>query len=182
MNLAFLGFWRRAQRHLGTQGMAALALTFCALLILTWLPRLEVEGEELGAAIKAKANAKSPAISGTAISRIPVGQQIGEFVSAFPPQSQNSEDLNQVFTSAKRFNIQLPRGDYQTKKDATAPLAIVTATYPLNADYAAIRDFTADVLLAVPNASMDELRMSRSTAGSNVLESVVRFSFVYQRP
>jgi hypothetical protein len=37
-------------------------------------------------------------------------------------------------------------------------------------------------LLAVPNASMDELRMARSAAGSNVLESVVRFSFVYQRP
>jgi len=182
MNLAFLGFWRRAHRHFGTHGMAALALAFCALLILTWLPRLAAEGEALTTAIKTRESAKSPAISRVAVSRIPVGQQIGEFVSAFPPLSQNSENLNQVFTSAKRFNIQLPKGDYQVKKDATAPLVIVTATYPLNADYAAIRDFTADVLLAVPNASMDELRMARSAAGSNVLESVVRFSFVYQRP
>jgi hypothetical protein len=182
MNLALLGFWRRAQRLLGTHGMTALALAFCALLILSWLTRLKDEGEALSTAINARANAKPPTIARAVVSRIPVGQQIGEFVSAFPPLSQNSENLNQVFMSAKRFNIQLPKGDYQIKKDATAPLVIVTATYPLSADYAAIRDFTADVLLTVPNASMDELRMARSTAGSNVLESVVRFSFVYQRP
>jgi len=182
MNLALLGFWRRAHRHLGTNGIAALALIFCAMLILTWLPGLSSEGDALSTAIKARANAKPSPISMVVVSRIPVGQQIGEFVSAFPPFSQNSENLNQIFMSAKHFNIQLPRGDYQIKRDATAPLVIVTATFPLSADYAAIKEFTADVLLAVPNASMDELRMSRSTAGINVLESVVRFSFVYQRP
>jgi hypothetical protein len=181
MNLAFIGFWRRANRRLGMDGMASMALALGALLITAWIPTLSTKGDALSAAITVATNTKPATAPMVAISRVPVGQQIGEFVSAFPALSQNSEDLNQVFTSAKRHNIQLPRGDYQFKQDPSAPLVIVTATFPMSADYAVIKEFTADVLLAIPNASMDELRMTRSTAVSNSLEAVVRFSFVYQR-
>jgi len=47
-------------------------------------------------------------------------------------------------------------------------------------DYGAIKAFAADVLRALPNASMDELRMSRSDAGSTTIDSVLRFTFVYR--
>jgi hypothetical protein len=182
MNLVLLGFWRRVLRQYGVHGIAALALAVSTLLIAVWIPQLIRQGDELRAAIEVKAHVKPPSAAIVAVSRIPAGQQIGAFVSAFPPLSQNSEDLREVFLSAKRHSMQLPRGDYQFKQDTTAPLVILTATFPLSADYAAIKDFTADVLRNAPNVSMDELRMTRNAAGSNVLESVVRFSFVYQRP
>lgn len=181
MNLTLLGFWRRALRQSGAFGMAAVALIVGALFLTAWIPKLKSQGDALRAAIEVKANAKRPSAPVASASRVPVGQQIGEFVSAFPPLSQNSADLTEVFLSARRHNLQLPRGEYQFKQDATAPLVIFTATFPLSTDYATVKDFTADVMRSVPNVSMDELHMTRSAAASNVLESVVRFSFVYQR-
>jgi hypothetical protein len=50
----------------------------------------------------------------------------------------------------------------------------------VQSQYGALKDFIADVLRALPNASMDDLRMSRSNAGSTTLDTVVRFTFVYR--
>lgn len=181
MNFSFIGIWRQLLRKSGAYGIATFVLIGSALLLATWIPKLVSQGHVLRADAEAKANAKPSFAAPTGVNRMPVGQQIGEFVAAFPPLSHSTEDLQAVFESAKRHNLQLPRGDYQFKEDATAPLVVFSATFPLSAEYATVKGFTADVLRTVPNVSMDELRMTRNAAGSNMLESVVRFSFVYQR-
>ncbi|CAN5818044.1 hypothetical protein BH11PSE8_BH11PSE8_39960 [soil metagenome] len=171
--------WRRAQRRLGPFGLAALALLVPTLLLAAWLPRLNRESEQLRTAWATQAaHATRPAPA--APSRVPVGQQIGEFVAAFPLLAQSANDLDEVFRSAARHHLQLLRGEYQLKHDAQAPLSNYTVTLPVRSEYGAVKDFAADVLRALPNASLDELRMSRADAGSTVLESVVRFTFVYR--
>lgn len=181
MNFSLIGIWHQVLRPSGAYRVAALVLVGSALLLATWIPKLVSQGNALRAAAESKANAKPSFAAPNGVSRIPVGQQISEFVAAFPPLSHSTEDLQAVFESAKRHNLQLPRGDYQFKEDATAPLVVFSATFPLSAEYATVKGFTADVLRTVPNVSLDELRMTRNAAGSNMLESVVRFSFVYQR-
>jgi hypothetical protein len=89
--------------------------------------------------------------------------------------------LETVFDSAKGRDIKLLKGEYQFKSDINSALVVLTATFPLNAAYTTTREFVADVLRAVPNASMDDLRMARSAANATELESSIRFSFVYRR-
>ena len=174
--------WRRAQRRFGPLGMAALALLVPTLLLAAWLPRLSREGDQLRAAWATHAlhAAHASRAASAAPSRMPVGQQIGEFVAAFPLLARSSDDLDEVFRSATRHHVQLLKGEYQLKHDAQAPLSNYTVTLPVHSEYGAVKDFAADVLRALPNASLDELRMSRADAGSTVLESVVRFTFVYR--
>jgi hypothetical protein len=181
MNFSLISRWRQLLRLSGAYKIASFVFIGSALVLAAWIPKLVTQGDVLRAAVEAKASVKLPSTAPALVSRIPVGQQIGEFVSAFPPLSHQTEDLRAVFQSAKRHNLQLARGDYQFKEEASAPLVVLSATFPLTAEYARIKDFTADVLRTVPNVSMDELRMTRNAAGSTELESVVRFSFVYQR-
>lgn len=181
MKRALLGLWHRTVRFAGLPGIAGVALLMAALLLASWIPPLQREGQALRTALAAKSAMPMPgAVS--AARRVPVGEQVGDFVAAFPLLSQNPSDLDAVFQSAKRHDLQLLRGEYQLKQDANAPLLTYTATFPVRAHYGAIKDFTAAVLRALPHASMDELRMNRSASGSSELESVIRFSFVYRKP
>jgi hypothetical protein len=115
------------------------------------------------------------------VRRASIGQQIDAFVEAFPPLSQSPTDLGTVFKSANQRDIRLVKGDYQFKNSPNNSLVVLTATFPLRADYGTTKEFAADVLRAVPNASMDELHMARSAANVAELESSIRFSFVYRR-
>jgi hypothetical protein len=181
MKRPLMRMWQQMLRRLGPLGVAAVALLLGALLIAAFIPRLKRQGEQLRMALTIKTAAASR--PGPTLPRnMPVGEQVQEFVAAFPALAQNPSDLDEVFQSAKRRKVALLKGEYQLQQDANAPLATYTATFPVRADYSSIKDFTADVLRALPNASMDELRMTRSAAGSTVLESVIRFSFVYRRP
>ena len=170
--------WRQALRRLGRSGLVALALLAGAALVAAWMPRLEQRGDQLRAALAAAASASAPAPM--AVRRVPVGEQLGEFIAAFPPLARNAADLDEVFESASRHHLQLLKGEYQFKQEPNAPLVTYSATFPVRNDYAATKAFAADVLRALPNASLDELRMSRSDAGSTTIDSVVRFTFVYR--
>lgn len=181
MKRALLGIWHRTLRYAGPLGVTGVALLMAALLLASWIPPLQRQGQALRIAVAAKSTMPMPG-SVSVVRRVPVGEQVVEFVAAFPLLSQNPSDLDEVFQSARRHNLQLLRGEYQLKQDANAPLVIYTATFPVRTNYGSIKDFTADVLRALPNASMDELRMNRGASGSTELESVIRFSFIYRKP
>lgn len=182
MKHKLLGLWHRSLRYAGPYGIAGVTLLMAAVLIAASIPHVQKQGQEIRIKVAAKSNNLPASTLPTEVRRLPVDKQVSEFIAEFPLLSQNPSDLEVVFSSAKRRNIKLLHGEYQFKQDAKVPLVTYTATFPLSSDYGSIRDFTADVLRALPNASMDELRMNRRTAGSTVIESVIRFSFVYRRP
>ena len=179
MNSSLQRAWQRALRRLGPSGLIGLALLLPAVVIALALPRLDRHADELRAALAAKADtmvrmAPSPRRD------ISTGEQVLEYVAGFPPLTQSSADLEKVFETAKRRNVALLKGEYLLKAEANSPLVTYTATFPVRNEYGALKDFTADVLTAMPHASMDELRMTRPDAASGVLDSVVRFTFVYR--
>ncbi|MDO8251734.1 MAG: hypothetical protein Q7T78_18750 [Rhodoferax sp.] len=182
MKRALLGLWYRTLRHAGPYGTVGGGLLLAAVLLASWIPHLQRQGQVLRIAVAAKSTAAPAPGTASVLRRMPVGEQVSEFVAEFPPLSQNPSDLDEVFQSARRRNVQLLQGEYQLKQEANAPLVIYTATFPVRTDYRSIKMFTADVLRALPNAAMDELRMNRSASGSPVLEAVIKFSFVYRRP
>ena len=162
-------------------GLSALALAVATLVIAAWLPRLSRDGDALRAtlAAKAAAAARAPAAASRPLSS---SERTQEFVSRLPSLSHSADDLEKVFALAKARRIDLPKGEYQFKAEPNAPLVFYTATFPVQNEYGALKAFAADVLLALPHVSMDELRMSRADARTGSLDSMVRFTFVYGSP
>ena len=172
--------WQRALRRVGVSGLIGLALLVPILLLALWIPRLASQADELRVALSARADAV--ARRAPPVRRAPDGERVIEFVAGFPPLAQSASDLEQVFATARRRKVILLKGEYQLKPEPNTPLVSYTATFPVQIEYGALKDFAADVLTALPHASMDELRMSRADAGAGVLDSVVRFTFVYRSP
>lgn len=174
MNSRWTGIWHRAERRAGRSGIAGLALAGAALLVAASLPHFQQQGQLLRAQLAAQRIAPVAARAATPQLRA------ADAFDAFPPLSQSPRDLQALFASARQHQVGLLRAQYQLRQDARAPLLIYTVTLPLRCDYASLKQFAADVLAASPHASLDELRMQRSSAASNLLDAVVRFSFVYR--
>jgi len=173
--------WRRALRRVGRPGLFGIALLIAAVLIALWLPQLTRQTDGLRAALTMQADA-APRQERSSRPRLSHGEQAAEFVSAMPPMSQSAGDLSTVFAIAARRNMSLPRGEYQLKVEPNVALVSYTVTLPVRGDYGALKGFSADVLEALPNGSMDELRMTRSDVGSTTLDALVRFTLVYRSP
>jgi hypothetical protein len=171
--------WQRVVRRVGYPGVLALALLVPTAIIALWMPQLSRHADELRAALVAQADAVARQ-SQPVRRRMSNGEQVLEFVAAFPPLAQSSSDLDEVFAFAKHRNVTLLKGEYQLKLEPSTPLVSFTATFPVRNEYGALKDFTADVLKALPHVSMDELRLTRTDTGSGVLDSVVRFTFIYR--
>jgi hypothetical protein len=173
--------WRRALRQFGTAGVIALALLVPALAIGLSIPTMIRHTDELRATLVMRAD-EITSKSQTVRRRVSSGEQVVEFVGTFPQLSQSAADLEHVFAAAKQYNVSLLKGDYQLKAEPNTPLVAFTATFPVRNEYAALKAFTADVLTAMPHVSLDELRMARADAGTGMLDSVVRFTFIYRSP
>lgn len=181
MNLQLQRLWWQGVRSVGVPGMVAIGLLLPALAIGILIPGFHQRSDELRATLVQRAN--EIAQQGKTVRRpMTSGERIGEFVAAFPPLAQSSADLQQVFEAASKHGLALPRGDYQLKVEPNTPLASLTATFPVRNEYGVLKTFTADVLSTLPHVSMDELRMTRSDAGTGVLDSTIRFTFVYRSP
>jgi hypothetical protein len=159
MNRLLQCTWRRAVRRVGYPGLLALALLLPAAVIALWIPQASRRADDLRTALVAQADAI--ARHGQPVQRPPSsGEQAAQFVAGFPALAQSSTDLGEVFASTS--------------------LITYSVTFPVRNEYAALKGFTADVLEALPHASMDELRLSRTDAGTGVLDGVVRFTFIYR--
>jgi hypothetical protein len=171
--------WQSLLRRVGRTGLIALALLIPTAVIALAMPRLDRQTDALRAALAAKADAMVR-MAPPPRRIMSSGEQVLEYVAGFPPLAQSASDLEKVFDTAKRRNVTLAKGDYQLKAEPNAPLVSYIVTFPLHNDYGALKAFTADVLTALPHVSMDELRMTRGDASGAVLDSVVRFTFVYR--
>ncbi len=180
MNASLLGLWHRLLRRVGPTALLALALLLVALLVAAWVHELDYQADIMRANLAAKRIAH-PVTATPVLRQMPLSEQVDAFVGTFPPLQTSATDLEQVFRSASAHDVQLPKGEYKFKQNPNEPLASYTAIFPVHANYGSIRDFSADVLRALPNASIEDLRMVRTSADSTMLEAVVRFTFVYRR-
>jgi hypothetical protein len=181
MNKTLAALWHRSLRRFGLPGVAATVLLIGAAALAGWSVQLDQDAEALRQRLEAVTRAAAAAAPLVAAAPLPVDQQVSQFVATFPPVSQTAADLNAVFQSAKRRHIPLNRASYQLNDERNATLLTLTATFPVTASYRQVKEFAADVLRTLPHASLDELTMSRSTAGDAVLDTSVRFSFSYRR-
>ena len=179
MTPALLRLWRRAVRAIGYSGPAALLLLVVAAAVALWLPRLDndlrrtrVDLAERSSTLRAH---------GAATLRAPSGdERLAQYVEAFPLPEQMAADLGEIYASAGRHKVELLKGEYQLKAETGSPFVSYVVTLPVHAEYGLVKAFASNVLLDLPHASLDELRLSRDTAEVEVLDAVVRFTLVYR--
>jgi hypothetical protein len=171
--------WIRLTRALGVSGTVAIALLIPAIGLAAWMPTFRRDAVDAAALLVVKTQLASPrAQTGTrSISDVELTR---EFVAGFPILEQNATDIESIFEAAKAHNVALLKGEYQLKLEPNASFVVYTATFPIRSDYGALKDFSADVLKALPHVAMDELRLTRDSAGSTSIDAVVRFTFFYR--
>ena len=172
-------FWRRAVRAIGYSGPAALLLLSVALGVALWLPRLDRDLKRTQAEVSDRTSRLRA--GGAVALPSPSGEErLAQYIEAFPLPTQMASDLGAIYASAGRHKLDLLKGDYQLKAEPGSPFLAYVVTLPVHAEYGLVKAFAANVLLDLPHASLDELRLSRDTAEAEMLDGVVRFTLVYR--
>ena len=173
-------FWRRAVRAMGYSGPAALLLLLLALGVALWLPRIYRELERTQAEVSDRAS-RLRARGAVSLPEPSGEERLEQYIEAFPLPTRMAADLGAIYASAGRHKLDLPKGEYQLKAEPGSPFLTYVVTLPVHAEYGLVKAFAANVLLDLPHASLDELRLSRKTAQGETLDAVVRFTLVYRR-
>jgi hypothetical protein len=105
---------------------------------------------------------------------------LAELGASLPTLERNAADLEQLFALARAHHVALTRGDYQFGNEPNATLLTYSVTLPVHQSYATIKQFSADVLRALPHAALEELRLERAEAGAADLDGRLRFTLTYR--
>lgn len=171
--------WLKLVRRVGYLGILGGAVLIVGAGLALSLPALKRETQDAVASMAARGMAARQGVQARSVTALPA-DAARAYIDGFPALSQNAADVAQVFAAAQMRHLQLPKGEYQLKAEPNAAFVTYTATFPVHGDYDALKGFSADVLSALPHVAMDELRLSRDSAGSTTLDAVVRFTFFYR--
>ncbi len=171
--------WMQLVRRFGYAGVGGLSMLVVALALAAYLPRLK---RQAVTATTSLATGEHDAVLRRTSQPRPVSETdlTREFVGRFPLMTQNAADLGAIFAAASHHHVALVKGEYQMKSEPNSPFVTFSATFPIRNDYASLREFSADVLTALPHVSMDELRLARDGASGVALDGVIRFTLIYR--
>lgn len=99
------------------------------------------------------------------------------FRAALGELPETTRLLQPVFTLAAKSGVEIARGDYQLLPDADGGFHVYRATLPLTGSYRAVREFSEQLLLALPFMSIDQLSLQRAHAGEAVLNARLSIAF-----
>ena len=171
--------WMRLRRRVGWQGLVGAVLIVGAAALAAYLTGFEGRSREMSAELTNRLRVPDRRVAAASLGESQ-GEGWREFLAGFPTLEHNADDLGAIFDAASARKLELAKGEYQIKADPNAAFIVYTATFPLRADYASLKGFTADVLAALPHAALDDLRLARDNAGNAVLDGTVRFSLYYR--
>jgi len=179
MRLELLPVWMRLRRQVGWPGLVGAGLIVAAVALGASLIGFEARSRELATDLTNRLRVPDRRVAAASLGESR-GESWREFQAGFPSLDHNADDLSAIFDAAAARKLELAKGEYQIKADPNAAFVVYTATFPLRADYASLKGFTADVLTALPHAALDDLRLARDNAGNAVLDGTVRFSLYYR--
>jgi hypothetical protein len=171
---------RRLRERLGIVGLIGMGLLLLAAVLSAYAPPLARKAQDLQTAAEHTRGlleetrqqlAKQPGSS----------QQAAQLREWFPTIDRSSADLRVMFDTAQRHRIELAKGEYALAQVADASrLQRFEVVLPIKERYGTIKAFVAEVLKAVPHASLAELRIERNAANVEVLDARVHFTLFYR--
>ena len=93
-----------------------------------------------------------------------------------PADADAAAALGRLSALARRHGIDLSQGQYQTSSDPQGGLQRLQITLPAQAGYGQARAFVQDLLLALPQASLDQLELKRNGRTDAQLAMLLKLS------
>ena len=152
--------------HTGTAG-AGLILFAMVFLMSGVLPQ-QRELSELQSQIQAARKA------GPASEPAPV--RLNRFMGSLPNRSELPVIVGKVFTLAGAAQVTLDRGKYEVAPMRSGQLAQYPTTFPVKGSYPNIRQFIDSVLMTVPSAALEGMRVERKSVGEESVSADLRFA------
>lgn len=97
----------------------------------------------------------------------------------FPPSSDYTADLAQIFDIAKSQGIVLASGDYRDADPTALGLDTRLVDLRINENYGKLKEFLASVLNAMPHAAVQELRIERKDGAAVKHQVFLKLALVY---
>jgi|GEM_PF-2093491 len=97
----------------------------------------------------------------------------------FPPSSDYTADLAQIFDIAKSQGIVLASGDYRDADPTALGLDTRLVDLRINENYGTLKEFLASVLNAMPHAAVQELRIERKDGAAVKHQVFLKLALVY---
>ena len=97
----------------------------------------------------------------------------------FPPSSDYTADLAQIFDIAKSQGIVLASGDYRDADPTALGLDTRLVDLRINENYGTLKEFLASVLNAMPHAAVQELRIERKDGTTVKHQVFLKLALVY---
>jgi hypothetical protein len=156
-------------RRLGVMTVAGIATAVLAVVIFIGnnLPQ-----GKLVAGLKAQLAHLAPSATGT-VTALPGG---GMVLAALPPRDSAPAIVAKVLEEARASGIDLPKGQYEYVPAREGVAAKYRMTFPVRAEYPAIREFMDRTLVALPAVAVEGLRIERKNVGDNTVEAELRLS------
>ncbi|GAA4030735.1 hypothetical protein [Actimicrobium antarcticum] len=167
----------RTRLALGRFGwMRALACLLCGVAIvawsagLPWLRRQAVDDQ------RELANAVAMAQAPQAALPVQPRDPLADFHAMLGNKRHANEQLRTLFALAQKNGLQLSAAEYRSVVDKNSGVLAWQIVLPVKATYPALRQFAGQALLAIPFASLDEVRLQRESIASPILDARLRFT------
>lgn len=172
----WLGLSLRLRRCSVAQAMAALLIVAAAGIGFIFLPYLrEQKLADLQALAAVKKKLLLP-IAAKIQADAADTNRLTDFYVVLGEKQVVEQQLKTLFDIAQKNGMRLGSANYRFAADPHSRLTTWQIALPVKATYPQVRQFIEQLLLAIPFASLDELRFKRDAISSPMLEVQLRFS------
>lgn len=156
-------------RALGWPVLCGVGLVLVGALLLGLSQQLRLQKNTLQLELR-QAQKPGPKAAASAVRGVPV---------IFPPSSDYTADLAQIFDIAKSQGIVLASGDYRDADPTALGLDTRLVDLRINENYGTLKEFLASVLNAMPHAAVQELRIERKDGATVKHQVFLKLALVY---
>lgn len=103
--------------------------------------------------------------------------QLANFYSFFAKEDSLTDRLARVHATARRFGLDMKRGDYRMNALAERKLDRYQMVLPIQGHYTTIRSFVTTVLREQPTLSLEQIVFQRKGIGEGAVDAQVTFTF-----
>jgi Tfp pilus assembly protein PilO len=177
------GRWylRQGANQLGTAGITGVGmLAFCAMFLFAAIQPIQQKLTNL----RTQATFKSSAVINAKLEDLVTHlyQQLDLFCKFFPELGDMSGQLENLFDTAKKYNLVLENGSYSVTRGNPHKLARCEVELPLKGSYIQIREFVANVLQGMPNVALSAISIQRQKIGDATVDAQIKLTLYYQEP
>ena len=173
----------RVHQKLGANGLGGIALVIAGAIGIAYAHQAQIESRDLEARVAAARQQAAAQAQQPVVEDLGPRERLRQFQSWLPAPSTATDDLRKIYQAAAKNNVVLSKGEYSLNNiDGSGGMQQYDIVLPVKESYPAVKGFVAEVLNALPHASLAEMRVERSASIANELDTRVHFTLYYRNP